>query len=71
LVELNDERIERLLAALLIQTMKNATLKEKIEQLNIVGFSNLEIAELLKTSPQIVAQRLYETRMKPRSKRKK
>jgi len=42
--------------------MKTAPLKEKVIQLNFAGFSNVEIAEFLRTSPQVVAQYVYETR---------
>jgi len=42
--------------------MKTASSKDKAIQLNMAGFSNIEIAEFLKTSPQVVAQYLYETR---------
>jgi len=42
--------------------MKNASKKDKAMQLNIAGFSNIEIAEFLGTSPQAIGQYLYETR---------
>jgi len=63
-MESRSERIERLLVALLLQSMKGASQKDKIIQLNVAGFSNIEIAELLQTSPRVVAQRLFETRKK-------
>jgi len=61
-MESRSERIERLLVALLLQSMKNASKKDKAMQLNIAGFSNIEIAEFLGTSPQAIGQYLYETR---------
>jgi DNA-binding NarL/FixJ family response regulator len=67
-MESRSERTERLLVAILLQSMKNAPQKDKVIQLNIVGFSNLEIAEFLKTSPQVVAQYLYEIRKQKRVK---
>lgn len=56
------ERVERLLALLLIQNMKGATKQEKAIQLNLAGFSNVEIADILQTSGQVVAQLLYVSR---------
>jgi len=61
-MESRGQRIERLLVAILLQSMKNAPQKDKVVQLNIAGFSNIEIAEFLKTTPQVVAQYLYVTR---------
>lgn len=57
-----NDRIERLLALLLLQQMKGATQAQKAIQLNIAGFSNTEIADLLETSTKVVAQRLHEAR---------
>jgi hypothetical protein len=53
-------RVERLLALLLIRDLK--TMKEKTIQLSIAGFSNVEIADILRTSNTIVAQVLYAAR---------
>jgi hypothetical protein len=56
------ERSERILALMLLQQMKGGSLKEKIVQLNLAGFSNLEIADIVQTTPAVVAQLLYEAR---------
>ncbi len=68
-------RIERLLVAILLHSMKGEALKEKVDLLNIAGFSNVEIADFLKTSSQVVAQYIYEKRKAksgaPRSSKKK
>jgi hypothetical protein len=60
------ERVEKLLALLLIQDMKGQ--QEKATQLSIAGFSNLEIADVLQTSSGVIAQLLY---MSKKAKRKK
>jgi DNA-directed RNA polymerase specialized sigma24 family protein len=61
------ERVERLLALLLIQDMKGQ--QEKATQLSIAGFSNLEIADILQTSSGVIAQLLYTSR-KAKGKKK-
>jgi len=57
-----DDRVERLLVAILLQFMKDYSLKAKVLELNRVGFSNLEIADVLRTKPQMVAHYIYQTR---------
>jgi len=57
-----SERVEKLLVVLLLNSMKGETIKYKAIQLNLAGFSNLEIAELLDTSPQVIANYVYQTR---------
>lgn len=61
------ERVERLLALLVIRDMKNQ--QAKATQLSVVGFSNVEIADILRTSSAVVAQLLYTSR-KSQSKSK-
>jgi DNA-directed RNA polymerase specialized sigma24 family protein len=56
------QRLENLLALLLIQQMKAATRAEKVLQLNIAGFSNVEIADILQTTPDVVSDALYAAR---------
>ena len=56
------DRVERLLALLLLAQMKGVTQREKIYQLNLAGFSNVEIADLLQTTSAVVRQRLREAR---------
>ena len=65
------DRTQRLLAILLLESMKGATQKEKAHRLNLAGFSNVEIADLLQTSPQVVAQYLYESRKRTKGRKKK
>lgn len=56
------DRTERLLALLLLQQMKGASQREKVAHLNIAGFSNVEIADILDTTAAVVSQALYESR---------
>lgn len=58
------ERVERLLALLLLQNMKTANLATKSKELSIAGFSNAEIADLLQTNPAVISQSLYAARKK-------
>jgi hypothetical protein len=58
----NPDRTERLLALILLNQMKGASLKEKILQLNLAGFTNIEIADIVQTSGPVVSQLLYEAR---------
>ena len=59
-MEYSTDRTEKLLALLLLKDIEEQ--KEKIRTLNLAGFSNVEIADLLQTSSPIVAQSLYEVR---------
>jgi DNA-directed RNA polymerase specialized sigma24 family protein len=61
------ERLERVLALLLVQQMK--TQRDKVMQLNVAGFTNTEVADLLQTTTGVVNQVLYESRKS--GKRKK
>ena len=63
------DRVERLLALSLLHGMKGMSQQEKAHQLSVAGFSNVEIADLLGTSAQVVAQHLY-LRKKSRSGKK-
>lgn len=56
----DPDRVERLLALLLIQQLK--TQRDRVGQLNVAGFTNTEIADLLQTSSGVVASVLYESR---------
>ena len=58
----NQDRSERLLALILVETMRDSTQKQRAVRLRSAGFSNKEIAELLQTSPQGINQLLYEAR---------
>ena len=55
MMDVASERTERLLVLLLLQSMKGTSQQEKIKQLNMAGFSNIEIAEFLQISPSAVA----------------
>jgi hypothetical protein len=66
-METSVDRVERLLALLLIQNLKGTT--EKAIQLSIAGFSNVEIADILRTSNAVVAQVLYESRKAKKKKK--
>ena len=57
-----EDRTERLLAILLLESMKGASKRDKAVRLSLAGFSNVEIADLLQTSAQVVAQHLYSSR---------
>ncbi len=69
-MEVINERSERLLVLLLLQNLKSASQKEKIIQLNIAGFSNIEIAEFLQTAPATVAKEISLSKKTTGSKRK-
>ena len=56
------DRVERLLALILINNIKDAKQIEKIRALNLAGFTNVEIAELLGTSPQVIANTLHKSK---------
>jgi predicted transcriptional regulator len=56
------ERIERLLALLLIQNMKPAKTAAKARELSIAGFTNVEIADILGTTAAVISQSLYAAR---------
>ena len=68
---MNDdiERIERLLALILIEALKNSSQKEKVWKLNQAGFSNIEIAELLDTKPAVIATNIYEYKKSKKNKK--
>jgi DNA-directed RNA polymerase specialized sigma24 family protein len=67
-----DERIEVLLALILLNDMKGAAQKEKVLMLNRAGFSNLEIADIMEIAAENVAKSLYQARQtgaqKPKTK---
>jgi len=55
----STSRIERLLVALLLQSMKGTSLTERIKVLNMAGFSNVEVADILGVTAHSVSQQLY------------
>jgi transcriptional regulator len=57
----NDgDRSERLLALILLHQMKESAQRNKVQVLNLAGFSNVEIADLLQTTSAVVSRSLYE-----------
>ncbi|MGA2525695.1 MAG: hypothetical protein ABSF79_03645 [Smithellaceae bacterium] len=66
-MESSTDRIERLLVLLLLQSMEGVPQKEKALQLNIAGFSNIEIAEFLDTNPAVVAVSLSKSKKSSKS----
>jgi hypothetical protein len=56
------ERVERLLALLLVQNMKSANTGAKARELSIAGFTNVEIADILGTTAAVIGQSLYTAR---------
>ena len=70
-MDTSNERIERLLVLLLLQSMKGTSQREKVIQLNIAGFSNFEIAEFLDTSPAVVATLLYQSKKSGKPKKRR
>jgi len=55
---------------LLLESLKGTSQREKVISLSLAGYSNVEIADLLQTSSQVVAQHLYESRKKNRRRKK-
>jgi transcriptional regulator len=58
------DRIEKLLALILLELMKGTSQAVKIRQLNLAGFTNAEIADFLETKAAVVSVRLSESRKK-------
>ena len=58
------ERIERLLALILVENIKDRKTEDKVKILNTAGFSNIEVAELLNIKPQVVANYLFKSKKK-------
>ena len=52
------DRTERLLALILLNQMKGLPQREKIIQLNIAGFTNVEIADIVETTTNNVAKEI-------------
>jgi hypothetical protein len=66
----SSDRIEKLLALVLLHSMKGATQAEKAAQLSLAGFTAVEIADMLDTTAAVIRQLLYTTR-KAKKKPKK
>jgi len=65
----SENRTERLLALILVNQMKSASQRDKAIQLNLAGFSNVEIANILETTTAAVSQVLYEARKGKKNKK--
>lgn len=65
------QRIEKILAMILLHDMKDEPQAEKALALNLAGFANADIAKLLGTSPAVVTQQLYARRKGKNGKSKK
>jgi DNA-directed RNA polymerase specialized sigma24 family protein len=61
-MEARLDRIEKLLAMMLIENMKSANQAAKVKKLSAAGFTNAEIADLLDTKSSVIAVRLSEAR---------
>ncbi len=70
-MDTTNDRLERLLVLLLLQSMKGSSQKEKVNQLNLAGFSNIEIAEFLQTSPAVVATLIYQSKKTSKPRKRK
>jgi hypothetical protein len=68
---IEDNRTEKILAILLLNSIKGSPTGEKAHQLSLAGFTNIEIADLLETTTGHVAQSLYERKKKGKAKKKK
>jgi len=62
---------DRISAFVMLDAMGNASQAQKCLRLALIGFTNAEIAEMLQTTPRVVAQSLYAERKKPRAAAKK
>ncbi|OGG37799.1 hypothetical protein A2110_01780 [Candidatus Jorgensenbacteria bacterium GWA1_54_12] len=63
-------RTENLLVLILLSSLKGVTKEEKANQLNLAGFSNLEIANFLQTRPAVISQMLYLRKQKDRKEKR-
>ncbi len=57
-----SDRTEKLLALILLQTMKGSSQADKAAQLNLAGFTAVETADLLNTTAAVIRQLLYTAR---------
>jgi DNA-directed RNA polymerase specialized sigma24 family protein len=64
-----NDRSERLLALLLIEQMKGSRQRDRVAKLNLAGFSNVEIADILQITSAQVARELYDARQAPAKKK--
>ncbi len=55
-------RTENILAMILLNSIKEVTIAEKVHQLNLAGFTNLEISNFLSIPPKTIAVHLHLSR---------
>lgn len=65
-----NDHIENLLVLILLNSLKGVKLGEKALQLNLAGFSNIEIANFLGTTPQVISNALSAQRKSSKKKKK-
>jgi hypothetical protein len=58
---------DRIAAFVMLDGMGNASQAHKCVRLSLIGFTNPEIAEMLQTTPGVVASNLYAERKKART----
>lgn len=63
------DRIAKILAGLLLRDIGDGDQKQKIGRLSQCGFNNVEIAEMLGTTPNTVAVALHSLRKSRKRKR--
>lgn len=63
------ERVEKLLALLVLESIGKKSDKEKSVLLNRIGFDNQEVGTLIGTSAAVVSQHLYEVRKSKTTKK--
>jgi DNA-directed RNA polymerase specialized sigma24 family protein len=61
-------RQDRIAAFVMLDAMTNKTQAEKSVRLKLVGFSNTEIAQMLQTTPAVVASNIYQEKKKAAKK---
>lgn len=64
-----NNRIEKILTMILLNSLKGMTIAEKAHQLNIAGLTNVEIADFLETTPAVISQSLYAKRKDKKEKK--
>lgn len=55
-------KTENILAMILLNSIKEATIAEKVHQLNLAGFTNVEISNFLGIPPKTIAVHLHLSR---------
>lgn len=71
MTENNIARLEKLMALVLINSLKSSTVEDKAHQLSLAGFTNIEIADLIETNTTVIAASLYNRKKKKAKKKDK